>query len=295
MTDLMEEVKDDGINSVTFTDIGVKVPFDGYLLENLKLIRRMVHNDRDCVIIVSGDSGAGKSVFAMQIAKYLDPTFNTDKVYFNGQKLITRLVSPDTKKYEAFIYDEAREGLSNRNSMSKMNKLITDCFAEIRQKNLFVLLLIPDYFDLDMNLAHHRSRYLFYVYEKPNEKLGERGDPLERGYFRFYSRRSKIRLYIKGKKFHDIDSEKADFHGRFSNIYVVDEENYRELKYNALRTNRNLDEYSHAPDERFRKFVVNLKSIRPDVTNIQLAKAAGVAESTVYGWYSTIEAEDDLL
>lgn len=232
-----------GDGYVYYPDLDKNIYYDNYLLENLKIIKRAVHHDRDAVIVVAGDPGSGKSVFAMQLAKFLDPSFNIDNIYFEGEKLIRKLVSPDTKPRQAFIYDEAREGLSARSSMSKQNKTITDCFAEIRQKNLFIIVVLPDFWDLDSNVANKRSRYLFHVYEKPNPEATEGEDPFQRGYVRFFNRKDKYKLYILGKKFHDIWAIEPSVHPFvFKNQYVVDEARYRELKYQALRTNRKLEE-----------------------------------------------------
>jgi hypothetical protein len=201
-----------------------------------------VKHDRDCVAVIAGDPGSGKSVFTMQLAKGVDPTFDETRIYFDGESLVKALIAPDVPKYKAFVYDEAREGLSARNSMSIQNKIITDCLAEIRQKNLFLFVVLPDYWDLDSNVANKRSRYLFYVEEKANVHAVGEEDPFQRGHYRFYNRKAKYKLYILGKKFHDMDASKPSYFGEFMNQYVVDEQSYREHKLAALRTNRSLDE-----------------------------------------------------
>ena len=231
-----------GNNYIYFPDIKKKIYYNDDLMANITLMKRMVKHDRDCVIVVAGDPGSGKSVFAMTLAKALDPTFNINNIYFEGEKLIRRISSPDTKKYESFVYDEAREGLSARQSMSRSNKTITDCLAEIRQKNLFIIIVLPDYWDLDSNVANKRSRYLFYVKENPRQTISDAEDPFERGIFHFYNRKAKRHLYIDGKKYHDMDVGHPSFIGTFCNQYVVDEEEYRKLKEESLRTTRNLDD-----------------------------------------------------
>lgn len=232
----------EGEDWIWFPDIQKKIHYDGFLKPNLGLIKRSVKHDRDCVAVIAGDPGSGKSVFTMQLAKAVDPSFDETRVYFSGDALVKALIDPSTPKYTAFVYDEAREGLSARNSMSIQNKIITDCLAEIRQKNLFLFVVLPDFWDLDSNVANKRSRYLFYVEEKANPNAVGNEDPFERGHFRFYNRRAKYKLYILGKKFHDIDAAKPSFFGTFYNQYVVDEKSYREHKLAALRTNRSLDE-----------------------------------------------------
>ena len=98
--------------------------------------------------------------------------------------------------------------------------------AECRQKNLFIFVVMPTFFDLDKYVALWRSRALIHVYT---------GSPFQRGFFCFFDVDKKKGLYVKGKKFYNYHMEKANFYGRFANQYVVDQEEYRQKKRDALK------------------------------------------------------------
>jgi ABC-type dipeptide/oligopeptide/nickel transport system ATPase component len=273
-----------GSNYIYFPDIKKKIYYNDDLMPNITLMKRMVRHDRDCVIVVVGDPGSGKSVFAMTLAKALDPTFDASKIFFEGEKLIRHISSPETKKYESFVYDEAREGLSARQSMSKSNKTITDCLAEIRQKNLFIIIVLPDYWDLDSNVANKRSRYLFYIKENAKQTMSEGEDPFERGIFHFYNRKAKRHLFIDGKKYHDMEVGHPSFIGTFCNQYVVDEEEYRRLKAEALRTTRNLDEGKKTLPKGgyfIWDIVKRIQRNRPEMTQKEIAEMLELSQSGI--------------
>jgi hypothetical protein len=109
--------------------------------------------------------------------------------------------------------------------MSDINKTLVSMLAEIRQRNLYVFIVMPTFFDLDRYAAIWRSRGLIHVYT--DKGYG-------RGYFAYYNAERKKNLYILGKKFYDYRKPKPNFRGRFTNYYVVDEEEYRKRKLKAL-------------------------------------------------------------
>ena len=199
---------------------------DGYLNSNIDIAVKMVHHDMDFVCIIDGLERAGKSVLALQLALYVDPSFNLSRVVFNSvdfKKAVT-----GAKKYQAVIYDEAMSGLASRTTMSYVNIMLVKALAEIGQKNLFVFIVLPSFFELDKYPAIHRSRCLLHVYMKG----------LRRGFFTFYDINKKRDLYLLGKKAYKY-LVPANFIGRFTNYYAVDEKEYRRLKHKSLTATRN--------------------------------------------------------
>ena len=192
------------------------------LRANLDVMKREIKNDWDFVIAIDGVTGGGKSVLAQQIAGYLDPNFHIGKVCLNAKEF--RDVIINSEKYAAVIYDEAVTGLGARESISVTNRALISMMAQIRQKNLYVIMVIPSIFDLDRNIALDRAKALLHVYTKK----------FKRGYFAFYNRRRKTYLFQAGKKFYDYSKPKPNFRGNFPGYYILDENAYREKKLAGL-------------------------------------------------------------
>ena len=197
---------------------------DGILKSNLDDAKKAVREDWDMILLVDGYEGTGKSTMAMHIAKYCDPTFNVDKVVFTPRQFREKVIS--AKEYTAVVYDEAYTGLASRGAMSQVNKALVSMLAEIRQKNLIILIVMPTFFDLDRYVALWRSRALIHVYSKG----------FRRGYFTFFSVEKKKELYINGKKFYSYNKPKCVFRGRFTKHYPINKEEYLKKKKGALTT-----------------------------------------------------------
>lgn len=197
---------------------------DGTLFEQLnkKVIPSVMKKDSDWVVAVDGMEGSGKSVLAMQIAKVVDPKFCNDNIAFNAPDFISKVVR--AKKGSCIVFDEAFTGLSSRTSLSEINNLLVSLMMEMRQKNLFVIIVMPTFFMLDKYCVLHRARGLFHVYTKNNK----------RGFWSFFNKERMKYLYLKGKKFYTYTSTKPILFGRFQDQYTVNEEEYRSSKTSAL-------------------------------------------------------------
>jgi len=199
---------------------------DGYLKSNLDIIKTQINNkDNDFVGTVDGFEGVGKSVLAQQIGKYVDPSLNLDRICFTGEEFKTAVLK--AKKGQCVIYDEAITGAFSREAIQMMNVILIKMMAQIRQKNLFVLFVLPSFFDLDKNLSIWRSKFLIHCHY---------GKKYERGYFKFANLEKKKTIYIEGQKMYKYPKEpsKWNFWGRFPKYYTVDEKKYREKKLKSL-------------------------------------------------------------
>jgi len=108
----------------------------------------------------------------------------------------------------AHVLDEAWEGLSSSQVRREVGRLFMSLMNTIRQKRLFIFLVLPDFFDLTKNIAIFRSRWLIHCY---SESFGDVGR------FVCFDRRSKKQLYLKGKQFENYSAVPADFRGIFTN------------------------------------------------------------------------------
>ena len=238
------------------SDVIPKGYMDGYLLKVYIKARGIITKDWDAIFLVDGTEGGGKSVLAQQGAAALDPTFSIEQIAFTPEEFKNAIIN--AKKYQAVIYDEAYTGLSSRGTMSDINKTLVSMLAEIRQKNLFVFIVMPTFFDLDRYAAIWRSRGLLHVYT--DKGYG-------RGYFSYYNKDRKKNLYILGKKFYDYRKPRPNFRGRFTNYYVVDEEEYRQKKLKALTEHK-----SKAQVKEEERIPYLLKALTKDKSAREVAK-----------------------
>lgn len=206
---------------------------DGYLKSNLDIAKENIKKDLDMIFVVDGGEGSGKSVLTMQCAFYCDPDPElANRICFTPAQFRQAIMKAE--KYQAVIYDEAHSGLNSRAAMTMVNRTLVSMLTEIRQKNLFVFIVLPTFFDVDRYVALWRSRALIHVYFNKG---------FERGYLAFYNSKSKKLLYLKGKKLYQYGVQKPDFIGRFPNFYPLNESQYRKLKADALhRRERSYEE-----------------------------------------------------
>ena len=201
---------------------------------------QMLNEDR--IYLVDGREGTGKSSFAFQQAKYIDPTFTVDRICFDPDQFLKLLRT--CEKGNVIVFDEAFRGLSSKGSRSSINKKIVEALMEVRQRNLIIFIVLPTIFLLEIYAAVFRSEGLFHVY-KLKKKLvsGQR----KRG-FKIYNYEKKKQLYLRGRQKYfsyalpKIRRAKGEF-------YVKKNEQYRSgIPYETFE----LDKYLAKKDEAFK-------------------------------------------
>lgn len=221
---------------------------DGYLKNALDTIIYNLENDWDFVIVISGDRmvRVGKSVLAMNVAAYLahrlKTKFDLDNIFFESQDMIEAV--QQMPKNSVILYDEGREGLAANKSMKRLQQDLLDYFAECGQRNNVFIVCLPDFFELKESFAVGRSECMINVYRKSTALMVDmykEGKPIpvvryDRGYFEFFSRNTKNKLFDIARSTHikNYFAVEADFIGRFTNNYPVDEVAYRQKKADAL-------------------------------------------------------------
>lgn len=247
---------------------------DGYMQQNLDHAKDAIKADWDMLFLYDGYEGSGKSVKAMQDAYYCDSTLNIDRICFTPSEFKKAVMN--AKPYQAVIYDEAYTGLSARATMSHINRTLVSMLAEIRQKNLFVFVVMPTFFDLDKYVALWRSRALIHVYTHG----------FKRGYFKFYNLSRKKDLYINGKKFYNYGKPEPNFIGRFTKFYPVDQEEYKKKKLHSLQEREKKREEQELKRELEDQMFIRLMSIPKSeldkIPNKTKSKILGISESYYY-------------
>ena len=213
--------KSDGM----FINDGVKHSVD--------ILARNIQKDMQFVGLYSGDGTVrnGKSTCAQQHAYYYswkiskltgkNIPFTMDNIVFRAEDLIKKAFK--LPKYSCIILDEGDDLTAHY--FSHLSKNLKKFFRKCGQLNLFIILILPDFFELPSNYALIRSNFLINVHFL---------DEFTRGYFKFYGPKSKKNLYLYGKRWKDYDASPADFPGKFIHLYTVDEEIYRKAKLDDM-------------------------------------------------------------
>lgn len=190
-----------------------------------KVIGALAKNDKDYVMAIDGAEGSGKSTLALQIGKYVDPTLDLSRVVFDAESFKEAVYK--AKKGQCIIYDEAFTGLSSRSSLSGINRFLVSLMMQMRQKNLFIIVVLPTIFLLDKYVALFRARVLIHVYENHGR----------RGYFRVYNQKIKKTLYLEGKQTYSYKVY-TGFKGQFYGVFALGtkelDKKYRKMKEQAL-------------------------------------------------------------
>ena len=208
----------------------IEYAMDVRLMKNLrdKVLPDLHKKDKDCIFVIDGREGSGKSTLAFQIGKYVDPSLSLSRVVFSPDDFREAILK--AKKGQCIIYDEAFTGFSSRSSLSPVNRVLVSLAMQMRQKNLFILIVLPTIFLLDKYMAIFRTKALIHVYE--NKGI--------RGYFRIFNSIKKQQLILRGQKTMTYNHKglhtrfKGRFYGKFALGDKGLEKKYRQNKEKAL-------------------------------------------------------------
>ena len=156
------------------------------------------------------------------------PDFSLDNVFWTPKPFIEKLKV--AKKGEVIILDESMI-LSNKASMSEMNRAVVIMMSMIRSKQIFVIFNANSIFDIDKNLPLHRADMLVHLYAI-DDKFASRGR-----YFVVPSAKGKLKyLYISGKKYYDYSKAWPAFRDHFSAWFPFDDNDYEKRKQKAINS-----------------------------------------------------------
>lgn len=123
-------------------------------LENIK--SRMKNRNLDWVWLNVGEEGSGKSSFSLQLAQEIDEDFSVEQVCFSGKEYMQ--TATELEPYSAIVLDEGIQSLFSRNAMKKENKQFVQFFRQCRELNLFHIINIPSYAELDKSIRQDRVK-----------------------------------------------------------------------------------------------------------------------------------------
>ena len=189
--------------------------------------KKVTEGDQDRVYVITGREGLGKSTLTMQLAHVVDPNLSLSNIVFTANQLEKRI--KEAKQFTAIIFDEGFSGLSSKGAISKENKRLVRLLMMMRQRNLFLFIVLPSFFLLEKYVGIFRSTALFNVLaSRKNFKLR---------YYKVYNYKQKRILYIKGKSLMDYSRPKIPKSYRFYKKLppTIDEKAYRLKKLETFR------------------------------------------------------------
>ena len=259
---------------------------DGYLYENMRVYAKAIVNDMTFLGFISSSTlevGTGKSCFVQQIGEAWESLLWEEHKIKRPLQLESIVFKPedlmDTSKklppYSIIILDEWEDS----HYWSKLGITLRQFFRKCRQLNLFMICIIPNFFELPRGYAVSRSAFFIDICFRDN---------FERGLFKFYGFPTKKKLYHKGKKEMDYGVVKPDFMGDFGDGYVVGREEYLEKKRKDLEGTEEVIKPNDVKKRVYLGLYERLKAF--GATEKELGALFGVDVKTLYSW-RLVEAE----
>jgi hypothetical protein len=259
------------VSGLTYDKRPCKMYINGKLMEALQYqMQRVTKKNWDYVGIIAGYPGTGKSVFSRTIAKFCCPWFDEKYIAFTADEFIE--ITNKCKPYSAVVLDESFQSLNVRVTMSAAFLKIINHLQIIRQKNLFIILCLPNFFDLSKHVAVWRSEHLFVTYEFDGGK---------RGRFLAFGKEEKKRLYIAGTKYMNYNAVQCNFVGNYAlNDDILSEEAYQVKKRKHLMEQQAQIEDKEEKGKLIGKIVENFNQAGFSVE--ETAKLTGKSVRTIY-------------
>lgn len=96
------------------------------------IINTRIHEERNNLMLITGEASSGKSWLGLSICEYFDKKFNVDKVIFTPKQFFEIVMT--LPKNSWVLLDEPSQALSHREWYSEINKCITWCVESFRFK-----------------------------------------------------------------------------------------------------------------------------------------------------------------
>lgn len=220
---------------------GGRLLFNSLLYGRLWAIMNSVtKDDRDHFIVVAGKEGTGKTTLAIQMGAVLSERFNLNSICFKPYNFIDNIDT--SQKGDCIQLDEGNLFLFSREAMSGTNVDMVKIFALMRQRNLIVIICVPNFFTLDTYIRDHRVDTLINIEE--------------RGKFTCYFGKAIKIISKEGAKYKTIKGIKVPY-GTFFDGY-----------YNKLFPTQNditFETYSQHKHNQFKDFITELKNNYTDI------------------------------
>ena len=249
---------------------------DGKLKNKLDFAKRHRKRNNDVIGIVEGKEGSGKSSLAGNIMRYVtndsfDPT--KDMIGSDYEDAINKI--DKVKNSGHLMFDEGNVFFLSTETIKREHRDLHKLFSIFRQKNLFVLIVLPSFFRLGTYFALDRSNFMVRTYLKNGK----------RGYLGYYGEKTKANLYKKGKAKYDIHVVEPNFRGRFTKCYLLETKEYHDFKISTLKQSfvvaRAPLRKKKSAAEIKREVMYKLIEDNPELTSPKLSLIIGMDDSRI--------------
>lgn len=247
------------------------------------LLYTALKQDDDCLIIVDGEEGSGKSKLMRILAYYVhlksiewgySNTWTVNNIHFDLPDYIDFSNDRESlgEKGTPNVLDESRKVASRKAANTKEVRRFTDFLSECRGANQVHIVGLPAFHDLDSNIVLWRARLIIHVVKKfVEDEISPTGYSLERGNFRLYSDWKKIKnAYYNRWKY--VYPQKADSYGKFPNLETIDIDQYQKKKTEFKRKKYGSDEEQNGLKDRIVEMLDEKIPVRNIVQSLNCTK-----------------------
>lgn len=246
---------------------------DDTLASNLDMAIKRNQTRWDYVGIITGLPGAGKSVFSTFAARYCCEWFDDKYIAFDADEFIE--ICDKAPEYSSVVLDESYKDLNSKAGMAGDFQKIINYLQLVRQKHLFIFLILPDFFSLNKHIAIFRSSHLYVVHVDNSDDT----------MVSVFDRNSKKDLYILGKQFMNYRAVKSNFHfktpAKPSHGNIIDQEKYNERKKKHL-LQQGKDQEGFTKDKAIKDRLIYFMYSNLNMKSEEIAEAGKMNLASVY-------------
>lgn len=135
-------------------------------------VRHRLAKNFDAIIMVTGEERSGKSTFALQLARAIDPEFPAENVCFKIKEFNERIAQ--AVEGDVIIFDESGFDLFSQEWWADFQIELVKKLQVIGKKRLVLILVLPHRQDLNRKIRERRVKFWVHVYTQ--------GENLTRGF-----------------------------------------------------------------------------------------------------------------
>jgi ABC-type dipeptide/oligopeptide/nickel transport system ATPase component len=122
-----------------------------------------VNIENNCLIIIEGETGSGKSCLGLSLCQHFDPYFNAQRIAFTSHEFLDLLPVVPHKGW--ILWDEVGVSLSHRKWQSEVNFSIMQVIQSFRYKFINVIFYLPSASYMD-KVVREMCHYVLRLQER---------------------------------------------------------------------------------------------------------------------------------